>query len=661
MASPVAAVLCALMAVSFWTLVGLAIARHLLPRPLALGAATVIGWAIHSAAALPVYMLVGFSTISVIGIGSLCILAAGFSLTFPVSIEKADTAPSMPVWAIACVCAAALASVPAIAILPKYYGDAVALADPIFDHSKSAIIDVMVRLGVPPINPFFGEAGATERLAYYYLWHFSAAELALVGHTSGWEADVGLTGFTAFSSLTLMMGIALWLSKRNAAAFWVVGLATTGSLWISIFAFAGTDDLRPVLAFPIGMSGWLFQATWVPQHLMAGSCAVAAMLVLGQYVKRQRLALVLTLALIVAAGFESSSFVGGVTFIIAALFAAPLLVNSTILSRRLPAVAGLALAAALAICLVAPFVFDQLATIRARDAGQPIVISPYAALGDFLPQPIRLMLDLPAYWLLIVPIELPAAFVAGVIAIVTLLRCATLSQSERHSVSFLSCLAGAGLVVSWLLKSTLGDNNDLGLRAIIPAIDVLIACTAAVAAMPKLRRLRAIVAAIAVVGLAFSLPDAVTILHNNVVGKKRLGGREFARSPELWAAVRRYAPPQVRVANNPLFLKDETPWPVNISWALLADRSSCFAGGDLALPYAPLTAERRKQINAQFIRVFDGSGTADDVHDLAARYHCAVVVLTPSDGAWDRDPFAVSPDYRLAETRESRWRIYVSR
>jgi hypothetical protein len=66
MESPVAAALCALIAVSFWTVVGLAIPRHLLPRPLALGAATVIGWAIHSAAALPVYMLVGFSTISVI-------------------------------------------------------------------------------------------------------------------------------------------------------------------------------------------------------------------------------------------------------------------------------------------------------------------------------------------------------------------------------------------------------------------------------------------------------------------------------------------------------------------------------------------------------------------------------------------------------------------
>ena len=68
---------------------------------------------------------------------------------------------------------------PAVAILPKFSGDAVQLADPIFDHAKIAIIDAMARLGLPPVNPVFGEIGAPDRLAYYYLWHFSAAEIAL--------------------------------------------------------------------------------------------------------------------------------------------------------------------------------------------------------------------------------------------------------------------------------------------------------------------------------------------------------------------------------------------------------------------------------------------------------------------------------------------------
>jgi hypothetical protein len=35
-----------------------------------------------------------------------------------------------------------------------------------------------------------------------------------------------------------------------------------------------------------------------------------------------------------------------------------------------------------------------------------------------------------------------------------------------------------------------------------------------------------------------------------------------------------------------------------------------------------------------------------------------VVVVTPADGAWQRDPFAASGSWRLVETQPERWRIY---
>ena len=149
------------------------------------------------------------------------------------------------------------------------------------------------------------------------------------------------------------------------------------------------------------------------------------------------------------------------------------------------------------------------------------------------------------------------------------------------------------------------------------------------------------------------------MIRDNVAGKPRPDGEIFAQTPELWAAVRRYAAPNARVANNPLFLQDLTPWPVNMSWALLANRSSCFAGRDLAIAFAPLPPQRREAINAQFVRVFDGQGTPEDVRDMATKYGCDIVVVVPQDKAWDNDPFAASPDYRLAENRDGRWRIYV--
>src|SRR5260370_41340773 len=112
------------------------------------------------------------------------------------------------------------------------------------------------------------------------------------------------------------------------------------------------------------------------------------------------------------------------------------------------------------------------------------------------------------------------------------------------------------------------------------------------------------------------------------------GSRVVAAPPGRWAAVGRHSRPAERVGNNPLFLQARTPWPVNISWALLSDRRSCFAGRELALVYTTLGSQRTDEINAQFIRVFAGDGSPADVRKLATEYDCRVIVLTAADGAW---------------------------
>jgi hypothetical protein len=657
MASPVNALVGALIATAFWSLLGYALGRRLVPRVLAIGAAPVVGWSVHSAATLPIYFLFGFSPLLVGGIGAICVLIACFSLSQPRLAGEIKPARIIPVWAFAA--AAVVALLPAATVLPKSSGGAVWLADATFDHAKIAIVDAMARLGLPPVNPVFGEADASSGLAYYYLWHFSAAEIALVTSMSGWEADVGLTWFSAFASLSLMMGLAVWLSKRATAAIWVVALAAAGSLWVTLYGTFQAKTFAPILMPPTGMAGWLFQATWVPQHLMAASCVVAAMLLVTRYALQQDLALVVTIALLVAAGFESSAFVGGIAFAVAGLIAAPILLGEVDARRRLRFVGGLAIAALLVLCLIAPFVRDQLAAVHARGNAEPIVVSPYSVFGGQFPSWLRHVLDVPGYWLIILPVELPATFIAGMIAFAAALRSVT-SRSERLATKVFACLAGAGLVVSWLFVSTLGENNDLGLRAILPADVVLIVVTAAGMAGLQGETLRAPIMAAALAGLALSAPDFVQAMRDNIVAPYRPpDAKIFAASPDLWAAVRRHAGPAARVANNPYFLADLTPWPVNISWALLADRSSCFAGREMAIAFAPLPPDRRSETDAEFLRVFDGRPAPDDVHDLATKYGCDVVVLVPQDKAWDRDPFAAGPDYRLAETREGRWRIYV--
>ena len=653
MASPVNAALCALLATAFWSLLGYALTRHLLPRALATGAGPVMGWAVHSAATLPIFFLIGFSPLAVVVIAALCIAVSVATLKLAANAD-ADAAPAIPWWAF--VAAAVLALAPAVAILPKILPGAVHLADPIFDHSKIAIIDAMTRQGLPPVDPVFGAAGQHGGFFYYYLWHYSAAELALPLHVSGWEADIALTWFTALASLSLLMGLAVWLSKRSAAAIWVVAFAAAASLRGVLSWIFGSYSLEPFLAEPTGFAGWLFQAAWAPQHLMSASCAVAAMLLIARYAQQQSVLLLLTLVLIVAAGFESSTYVGGVTFAIAALAAAPLLLAAIEPARRLRFLVGMAVAAVLVVCLAAPFLNNQLMAVAARGDNNPIVLRHFAVLGAMFPAALRHVFDWPAYWLVLLPIELPATYVVGAIALVAMLR-SGVPQPEKFATAALACLAAAGLLASWLLASTLGDNNDLGLRAVLPAASVLIA--AAAAGMMLLPR-RAVIAATAIGGLILSLPDTVAMIRSNVDGTPRADGSIFAQTPEIWQAVRRYAAPTARVANNPLFLQDLTPWPANISWALLANRSSCFAGRELALALAPLSDDRREAINAQFVRVFGGEGTAADLSDMAKKYACDVVVIVPQDKAWTNDPFASSPDYRLAENRDGRWRIYVA-
>jgi hypothetical protein len=169
---------------------------------------------------------------------------------------------------------------------------------------------------------------------------------------------------------------------------------------------------------------------------------------------------------------------------------------------------------------------------------------------------------------------------------------------------------------------------------------------------------RWIAVAAALVAIALGLPRSFEILRDNAAGHLQPDAAAFAQAPAMWAAVRRHSLPDERVGNNPLALRAATPWPVNIGWALLANRRSCYAGREFALVFTGLPAARRAEIDAQFVRVFAGEGSPDDLRDLAMRYGCRVIALTAADGAWTNDPFAASPFFRVVETAPGRWKVY---
>jgi hypothetical protein len=650
MASTLNAAIGAAVAVLFWTCLGLVVTRRLVPA-LALPTAPIIGWAVHSAVALPVFFVLPFSATHVVTVAGLTFLAA---VAASLATTRADAIASpVPAWAYAL--AALLAMAPAAAVLPKIVGDAVYLAAPIFDHAKVALIDDMMKFGLPPGNPFFSDADH-PRFAYYYLWHFSAAELALATGIGGWEADAAMTGFSAATSLALMMGIAVWLGGPPAAIL-VVILSATASARRALWWMIGKENVDAVVGTAGGFAGWLFQAPWVPQHIMSASCVVAAVILMCELAHRQSVLLVATLALVIAAGFESSTFVGGITFAIAAPVVVLLLVARVGATQGLRFAAALVVAAAMTVCLVAPLLRDQVALMAARGAGAPVVLQFYQVLEEYFPERLRVILDPPAFWLILLPIELSAVYVIGMIVLAQSSLSHKLDDHRKRAILALAALAVASLAVSWLFASTIADSNDLGWRAVLPAAVVLTVFAAAgVARWIAGRAGIAVVASAAAIILG--LPGGIDLIRSDVAGYVVPAGRLFAASPELWAAVRRHAAADERVGNNPLFLREMTLWPVNISWALLAGRRSCYAGREVVFVYTSLGPRRTEEIEAQFIRVFAGNGSPADVRDLAANYDCRVVAVTAADGAWTRDPFAASPHYRLVEENAAQWRIY---
>jgi hypothetical protein len=365
-----------------------------------------------------------------------------------------------------------------------------------------------------------------------------------------------------------------------------------------------------------------------------------------------------TLVLLAVAGYESSTWIGGVLFPAAAVLAGGMLLIDAAPRQRMRLLILFAAAAILAVCLAWPLLHDQFLATGMRAGRAPIAFRPFEVLGTAFPGGLRRVLDLPAYWLVLLPIEFPAVYVTGAVVLWIYLRRGNPGDDgdKRQAARILALLAVASLVCAGLFASTIGNNNDLGWRAVLPGVIVLTVFAAVSLSRWIVGRVRAAAAA-AIAAWLLGLPDGAAFVRENAAGILAPDGKVFAQTPEMWAAVRRHAASDERVANNPLFLQDLTPWPVNLSWALLSHRRSCFAGRELTLAYTALPRARREAIDAQFIRVFAGDASSQDIEDLAHLYDCRVVVVTAQDGAWRRDPFATSALYRVVED-DSRWRIY---
>ena len=162
------------------------------------------------------------------------------------------------------------------------------------------------------------------------------------------------------ASLALILGFAYWFSGRATALLWVLLLNSAAVVSHPVLAaLFGTEAVHRVLMPPTGFGGWLFQAAWVPQHIASVSAVVIALFFLGRLAVDAACCCSSTLVLLAVAGFESSTWIGGVLFPAAAAMAGALLLIDAASRQRLRFLVCCAVAAILALCLALPMLHDQ--------------------------------------------------------------------------------------------------------------------------------------------------------------------------------------------------------------------------------------------------------------------------------------------------------------
>lgn len=541
---------------------------------------------------------------------------------------------------------------------PHADGNGVTFAGPIFDHSKVAIIDEFLRSGLPLTNPFFYKAGSSTSLPYYYLWHFSAAEIGRLTGASAWEADVAMTWFTSFSSLHIVMGLAFWISRSYRACFGAIAVCATASLRPYIGQLFGYDVAYDLTGYPTGFGAWLFQAAWAPQHIQSAGCSVVALLMIARVGCNRYLPSV-TLGLVVAAAYASSFWVGGIVLPIQLALAFIVMLQAGE-STPIRLVWSLSLAAAVAVVFASPLIVEQALAMSARQGGFPISFSSVMVLGDVIPEWSRPVLDPLAFYLVYLTVELQVCYVIGLPMLARLVGARSAHLGRRHQVLVLAAAVVVSLLATGFLSSTVTANNDLGWRAVLPAVLILVAISGAgmAAAIRQRVTIRRVLMFAVFLLAAF---QAVLVLSSNLFPTPTGSGREFTGSIELWRDVRSVSSPLQRVVNNPDYLGKVTPWPVNISWALLSNRRSCYAARNLVEALVPLPREELDEIDALFRRVFTQGPESGDVRRLAFEFGCEIAIVTVDDPIWPIDPFAENLTYELVVARRDRWRIYRRR
>ena len=672
-AAIVAIILFTIPGLSVLRLLGLINHRYLLSTFLV---APALGLCTYGPFSLAITTLIGYSTINLIitwllfhGIISIwknqgstisfCEISNKYSLLLLIG---------MVLWAI----------IPTIDIFPALYQNGLFVNDRIFDHAKVALVDAIVREGMPPINPYYAPNGETIPLIYYYTWHFLVSQVKLIANVTGWQAEVAFNWFTGFATISFLSALAIRITKKAITGFLLLILALAGPPTDALYFLLGPRWENFIRHPEHGLEVLWIQMGWVPQHVFSALALMVLLFIVNQVLTSKifKIRYAVIAGLCAAAAFGSSTWVGGIGF----LLVLPFVIGMSIW-LRLPrcnyinTLKTALLAIFVCVLFALPLIISQVSGPSLTESELPFGLGLYTATRliskeSYLGYIVHMIL----FWLQFLPLNLGIIFVLGSLS---MFNHPSKILEERI---FLNLSIGATfgfLIITQFIQSTFW-NNTFGWRAVLVPVMLLMVWSAI--ALTKLvtynnieqwrskvflERWQTTIFTLVIIGLTVGILSSLRILQwptpyyppSTEILAQHQG---FLLQQEAWAKVREYAKPKDKVQANPDGYAILTPWPATLPYALFADRATAYANPEYATVFAYRYNQTEREQQYHLIQnIFSEHPNIESIRIAHDILKIKVLLVDKFDKVWNSDAIENSGLYDLVH-KTINFKIYVA-
>jgi hypothetical protein len=551
----------------------------------------------------------------------------------------------------------------------------------IFDHMKMAIVDSIVRDGLPPLNPFYSPDGKRILLIYYYGWHFLTAQIQLLASITAWKAEVASSWFTSFALLGFLMGIAIRIYGKTRAGVFVFLLAMTNPL-ANILPMIMGQRWKALVGFPPvhGLELLWTQMLWAPQHVYSALCVIALIYFFSLYVdsKNMRVIDALILALIAASGLSASIYVGGIGLIIAMPFFLFNIVKfKSHFFKRRKTIYLCMLAVIFCLILSIPVISSIRSGPPVTQKGMPLSTWIYTSSSLVEKNTLwGIIAHIILFWLQLLPLNLGVVYIIGILSILTF-------KTKIDKIKIFHILSATAVFIYLIqvqfIRSTI-MNNDFGWRCVLVP-DLLLIIWAAVAFSEftgknlydkrsrsedsfLVKRKNIIIP----IGYVFLTIGILSTFHKwHIPGPQRSKfskeyHKDFFEFRHAWQEINKYTEPDSLVQFNPnsYMSKIVTPWPAPSSLALFGNRPVAYTDPESVNVFAFTYNQKQKERQRYMIQSLFESHPPDNViREAYYKFNIKAILVNRYDPVWPSKAFEQSGLYKLVSSTKH-YKIYLA-